>query len=78
MKKGAPIQPLLAEGVGEVGGAVSVLRGAPHPNTALLWARWPISDEAKKSMFRPERLPPTPTWSPRESSPHGGLYADHR
>jgi hypothetical protein len=38
MKKGAPIQPLLAEGVAEVGGAVSVLRGAPHPNTALLWA----------------------------------------
>jgi hypothetical protein len=28
------IDLMLAEGVGEVGGAVSVLRGAPHPNTA--------------------------------------------
>jgi ABC-type Fe3+ transport system substrate-binding protein len=40
MKKGAPIQSLLTEGVGEVGGAVSIIKGAPHSNTALLWARW--------------------------------------
>src|SRR6266850_5243537 len=43
VKKGAPIQALLAEGVGEIGGAVSVLKGAPHPEAALLWVRWAIS-----------------------------------
>jgi ABC-type Fe3+ transport system substrate-binding protein len=41
-KNGAPIQPLLSEGVGKVGGAVSVLKGAPHPNAALLLARWAV------------------------------------
>ncbi len=29
MKKGAPIQPLMTEGVGEVGGSVMVMKGAP-------------------------------------------------
>jgi ABC-type Fe3+ transport system substrate-binding protein len=38
MKKDAPIQPLLTEGVGEIGGSVGMVKGAPHPNTALLWA----------------------------------------
>lgn len=49
MKKGAPIQSLLTEGVGEIGGAVSVLRGAPHPNAGLLWARWAISEEGQRA-----------------------------
>ncbi|HEY6368260.1 MAG TPA: hypothetical protein VI585_26050, partial [Candidatus Binatia bacterium] len=48
MKKSAPIQSLLSEGVGEVGGAVSILRGAPHPSAALLWARWAIGEESQK------------------------------
>jgi ABC-type Fe3+ transport system substrate-binding protein len=38
---------LLSEGVGEVGGAVSVLKGAPHPDAASLWARWTISEEGQ-------------------------------
>src|SRR5574341_964588 len=33
MRKGAPIQPLMSEGVGEVGGSVMVLKGAPHPRS---------------------------------------------
>jgi iron(III) transport system substrate-binding protein len=48
MKKGAPIQSLLTEGVGEIGGAVSILKGAPHPNAALLWARWATSEEGQR------------------------------
>jgi iron(III) transport system substrate-binding protein len=48
MKKGAPIQSLLTEGVGEIGGSVSILKGALHPNAALLWARWAISEEGQR------------------------------
>ena len=50
VKKGAPILPLLTEGVGEIGGSVGILKGAPHPNTALLWARWVTSEEGAKSL----------------------------
>ncbi|MBI3065723.1 MAG: extracellular solute-binding protein [Deltaproteobacteria bacterium] len=57
MKKGAPIQPLLTEGVGEVGGAVSILKGAPHPNAALLWARWAISEEGQRVYARAGETP---------------------
>jgi ABC-type Fe3+ transport system substrate-binding protein len=59
MKKGAPIVPLLTEGVGEVGGSVGVLKGAPHPNTALLWARWVASEEGQRSSAAPARLGPS-------------------
>src|SRR5207344_310210 len=45
VKKGAPIQSLLNEGVGEIGGAVSILKDAPHPIAALLWTRWALSEE---------------------------------
>jgi ABC-type Fe3+ transport system substrate-binding protein len=66
MKKGALIQLLLAEGVGEVGGAVSVLRGAPHLNTALLWARWAISDEGQKVYAQAGETPAHPNVEPLE------------
>ena len=48
MKKGAPTEPLLTEGAGEVGGVASVLKEAPHPNAGLLWARWAISEEGQR------------------------------
>jgi iron(III) transport system substrate-binding protein len=67
MKKGAPIQSLLTEGVGEVGGAVSVLRGAPHPNTALLWARWAIGEEGQKVYAQAGETPAHPNVEPREN-----------
>ena len=66
MKKGAPIQSLLTEGVGEVGGAVSILRGAPHPNTALLWARWAISEEGQKVYAQAGETPAHPNVEPLE------------
>ena len=66
MKKGAPIQPLLSEGVGEVGGAVSVLRGGPHPNAALLWARWAISEEGQKVYAQAGETPAHPNVEPLE------------
>jgi iron(III) transport system substrate-binding protein len=66
MKKGAPIQSLLTEGVGEVGGAVSVVKGAPHPNTALLWARWAVSEEGQKVYAQAGETPAHPNVEPLE------------
>jgi len=64
IKKGAPIQPLSAEGVGEVGGSVMVVRGAPHPNAALLWARWAISEEGQKVYAQAGETPAHPKVEP--------------
>jgi iron(III) transport system substrate-binding protein len=66
MKKGAPIQPLLSEGVGEVGGAVSILKGAPHPGAALLWARWAISEEGQRVYAQAGETPAHPGVEPLE------------
>ena len=66
VKKGAPIQPLLSEGVGEVGGAVSVLKGAPHPNAALLWARWAVSEEGQRVYAQAGETPAHPNVEPVE------------
>jgi len=66
MKKGAPIQSLLTEGVGEVGGAVSILKGAPHPNTAMLWARWAISEEGQRVYAQAGETPAHPNVEPVE------------
>jgi len=64
MKKGAPILPVLTEGVGEVGGSVGVLKGAPHPNTALLWARWVASEEGQRVYARAGETPAHPNVEP--------------
>jgi iron(III) transport system substrate-binding protein len=64
MKKGAPIVPLLSEGVGEIGGSVGILKGAPHPNTALLWARWVASEEGQRVFARAGETPAHPNVEP--------------
>jgi iron(III) transport system substrate-binding protein len=66
VKKGAPIVPLLSEGVGEIGGSVGVLRGAPHPNTALLWARWVLSEEGQKVYAQAGETPSHPKVEPMD------------
>ena len=66
MKKGAPIQLLLVEGVGEIGGSVGVVKGAPHPNTALLWARWVISEEGQRVYAQAGETPAHPHVKPVE------------
>ena len=66
VKKGAPIQPLMTEGVGEIGGAVSLLRGAPHPNAGLLWARWAISEEGQRVWAEGGETPAHPHVEPLE------------
>ncbi|HEX7232698.1 MAG TPA: ABC transporter substrate-binding protein, partial [Candidatus Binatia bacterium] len=66
MKKGAPIQPLMAEGVGEVGGSAMVMKGAPHPNAALLWVRWAVSEEGQKAYAQAGETPAHPKVEPLE------------
>ena len=66
MKKGAPILPLLSEGVGEVGGSVTILKGAPNPAAALLWARWAVSDEGQRAYAQAGETPAHPNVEPAE------------
>src|SRR5499427_7668439 len=66
VKKGAPIQPLMTEGVGEIGGAGSLLRGAPHPNAGLLWTRWALSEEGQRVWAQAGETPAHPHVEPLE------------
>jgi iron(III) transport system substrate-binding protein len=66
VKKGAPIQPLLSEGVGEIGGAVSILKDAPHPMGALLWTRWALSEEGQRTWAHAGETPAHPHVEPLE------------
>jgi iron(III) transport system substrate-binding protein len=74
MKKGAPIQGLLAEGVGEVGGSVAILNGAPHPQAALLWARWAVSEDGQKAYARAGETPAHPKVDPVEKIRPATIY----
>ncbi len=66
VKKGAPIQPLLSEGVGEIGGAVSMLKDAPHPMAGLLWTRWALSEEGQRVWAQAGETPAHPRVEPME------------
>lgn len=66
VKKGAPILPLMSEGVGEVGGAVSIIKDAPRPLGALLWARWALSEEGQKVWAQAGETPAHPNVEPLE------------
>ena len=74
MKKGAPIEPLLTEGAGEVGGVASVLKEAPHPNAGLLWARWAISEEGQRVYAEAGETPAHPNVEPLEKVRPAAAY----
>lgn len=74
MKKGAPIAPMMSEGVGEVGGSVAILRGAPHANAALLWARWAISEEGQRIYAQAGETPAHPGVEPIEKTRPATIY----
>jgi iron(III) transport system substrate-binding protein len=67
-KKGAPLQIMLSEGVGRIGGTVTILKGAPHPMAGLLWARWLISEEGQKVFAQAGETPAHPKVEPVEKS----------
>jgi iron(III) transport system substrate-binding protein len=73
-KKGAPVQALLREGVGEVGGSVAILKGAPHPNAALLWARWAVSEEGQRAYAQAGETPAHPNIEPTEKTRPAAVY----
>ena len=65
-KKGALLQIMMGEGVGRIGGTVTLLKGSPHPNAGLLWARWLISEEGQKVFARAGETPAHPKVEPLE------------
>ncbi|MSP37398.1 MAG: extracellular solute-binding protein [Deltaproteobacteria bacterium] len=74
VKKGAPVQALLSEGVGEIGGSVGILKGAPHPAAALLWARWVASEEGQRVYAQAGETPAHPKVEPVEKIRPASAY----
>jgi iron(III) transport system substrate-binding protein len=63
MKKGAPLNYMLSEGVASINGT-AIFKNAPHPQTALLFARWVASVEGQKVMAQGGRNPAHPKVDP--------------
>jgi iron(III) transport system substrate-binding protein len=74
IRKGAPVDYLLAEGIGTIV-ATAVAKGAPHPNTAWLWARWVASEEGQKAFAVGGRTPAHPKVEPVEKTRPKTIYA---
>ena len=73
MRRGAPVDYLLAEGVGIPSGT-AVLKDAPHPYTAMLWARWAASEEGQQAYAEGGRTPAHPNVQPREKTRPERIY----
>ena len=73
IKKGAPLNYLLAEGIGTID-ATAVLKDAPHPNTAWLFARWAASEEGQTVYAKGGRTPAHPKVSPVEKTRPEKIY----
>jgi iron(III) transport system substrate-binding protein len=67
IKKGAPVNYMLSEGVASIN-ATAIFKGAPHPNSALLFARWMASQEGQKVMSQGGRNPAHPKVEPSEKT----------
>ena len=67
IKKGAPVDYMLTEGVGSINGT-AIFKNAPHPKTALLFARWISSEEGQKVMSEGGRTPAHPKVEPVEKT----------
>ena len=73
MKRGAPIDYQLGEGTGSITANV-VLKGAPHPNTALLWVRWVASEEGQRVYAEAGNTPAHPNVPPLEKTRPERIY----
>jgi iron(III) transport system substrate-binding protein len=74
MKKGAPVNFLLSEGIGSIN-ATAVFKDAPHPNAAILFARWAASEEGQKAYAEGGRAPAHPKLSPIDPIKPEKLYS---
>jgi iron(III) transport system substrate-binding protein len=73
IKKGAPVNYMLSEGVASIN-ATAIFKNAPHPNTALLYARWVTSQEGQKVMAQGGRTPAHPKVEPTDKTRTEKIY----
>jgi iron(III) transport system substrate-binding protein len=73
IKKGAPVNYMLSEGVASINGT-AIFKNAPHPNTALLFARWVASQEGQKAMAQGGRTPAHPKVEPVDKTRTDKIY----
>jgi iron(III) transport system substrate-binding protein len=67
IKRGAPVNYMLSEGVASIN-STAIFKNAPHPNTAMLFARWVASEEGQKVMSAGGRNPAHPKVEPTEKT----------
>jgi iron(III) transport system substrate-binding protein len=73
IKKGAPVNYMLSEGVASINGT-GIFKNAPHPNTALLFARWIASRDGQKAMAVGGRTPAHPKVEPTDKTRTEKVY----
>jgi iron(III) transport system substrate-binding protein len=73
IKKGAPLNYMLSEGVASIN-ATAIFKDAPHPNTALLFARWMASVDGQKAMAQGGRTPAHPKVEPVDKTRTEKIY----
>ncbi len=73
IRKGAPLGYMLSEGAAGII-AVAVLKSAPHPNTAWLFARWAAAEEGQKVYAQGGRTPAHPKVEPKEKIRPMAIY----
>ena len=73
IRKGAPVKILLGEGIVSID-ATAVFRNAPHPNAAMLFARWAASAEGQKAYAEGGRAPAHPKLQPIDPIKPEKLY----
>jgi iron(III) transport system substrate-binding protein len=74
IKKGAPLGYMLSEGIASII-AIAIATDAPHPNTAMLFARWAESEEGQKVYAQGGRAPAHPKVDPIEPVRPKKIYA---
>ncbi len=73
IRKGAPVNYMLTEGIASIN-ATAVFKNAPHPNTAMLFARWIASQEGQKAMAVGGRTPAHPKIEPVDKTRTEKIY----
>jgi iron(III) transport system substrate-binding protein len=73
IKKGAPLNYMLTEGIASIN-ATAIFKNAPHPNSALLFARWVASLEGQKAMAVGGRTPSHPKVEPVDKTRTEKIY----
>lgn len=74
IRKGAPLGYMLTEGIAGII-ALAVMKDPPHPNTALLFARWASSEEGQKAYATGGRTPAHPKVEPIDPIRPKTIYA---